>query len=100
MRQPCRSDQRADIFSYGVVLWELITQERPERGALRDFKVNTVTLVHYKTKVFSEYNRKCHYEQSGLKGHRCHMTAHLKCTLSQTSCIVIVVSRLTANAVL
>lgn len=48
MREPCRSDQRADIFSYGVVLWELITQERPERGALRDFKVNMVTLVHYK----------------------------------------------------
>ena len=38
----CRSDQRADIFSYGVVAWELITQEHlRQRGVLRDFQVNT-----------------------------------------------------------
>ncbi|KAL3150423.1 hypothetical protein ABBQ32_000259 [Trebouxia sp. C0010 RCD-2024] len=34
-----RSDQRADIFSYGVLLWELITQETPQRGNLRDLQI-------------------------------------------------------------
>ncbi|KAL3150426.1 hypothetical protein ABBQ32_000262 [Trebouxia sp. C0010 RCD-2024] len=35
-----RSDQRADIFSYGVLLWELITQEQvPQRGEMRDFQI-------------------------------------------------------------
>ena len=28
-----------DIFSYGVVLWELVTQEIPRRGFLRDVEV-------------------------------------------------------------
>ena len=28
-----------DIFSYGVVLWELVTQEIPHRGFLRDLEV-------------------------------------------------------------
>ena len=35
----CRCDERADIFSYGVVLWELITQEQARRGHLREFQV-------------------------------------------------------------
>lgn len=39
----CRSDQRADIFSYGVLLWELITQETPQRGNLRDLQVRTLS---------------------------------------------------------
>ena len=38
----CRSDHRADIFSYGVLVRELITQERPERGVLRDLQVNAM----------------------------------------------------------
>lgn len=38
----CRSDQRADIFSYGVVVWELITQEHPQRGMLRPLQVITI----------------------------------------------------------
>ena len=38
----CRSDYRADIFSYGVLVWELVTQERPQRGVLRDLQVNTM----------------------------------------------------------
>ncbi|KAL3150425.1 hypothetical protein ABBQ32_000261 [Trebouxia sp. C0010 RCD-2024] len=33
------NDQRADIFSYGVLLWELITQEKPLRGNLRDLQI-------------------------------------------------------------
>jgi len=35
----CRCDEKADIFSYGVVLWELITQEHPRRGRLRELQV-------------------------------------------------------------
>lgn len=35
----CRCDEKADIFSYGVVLWELITQQHPRRGCLRDPQV-------------------------------------------------------------
>ncbi|KAL3138988.1 hypothetical protein ABBQ32_005793 [Trebouxia sp. C0010 RCD-2024] len=34
-----RSNHRADIFSFGVLLWELITQETPQRGNLRDLQV-------------------------------------------------------------
>lgn len=34
-----RCDERADVFSLGVVLWELVTQEYPRRGHLRDVKV-------------------------------------------------------------
>ncbi|KAL0053929.1 hypothetical protein WJX82_001314 [Trebouxia sp. C0006] len=34
-----RCNEKADIFSYGVVLWEIITQEPPRRGHLRDLKV-------------------------------------------------------------
>ena len=37
----CRCDERADVFSLGVVLWELITQEPPRRGMLRDIMVPT-----------------------------------------------------------
>ena len=36
----CRCDERADVFSLGVVLWELITQEPPRRGMLRDIMVS------------------------------------------------------------
>ncbi len=38
---PCRCNEKADIFSYGVVLWEIITQEPPRRGHLRDLKVRS-----------------------------------------------------------
>ncbi len=27
------------MFSFGVLLWEIITHERPSRGQLRDFRV-------------------------------------------------------------
>ena len=30
---------QADIFSYGVILWEVVTHEQPSRGNLRDCKV-------------------------------------------------------------
>ncbi|KAL0046841.1 hypothetical protein WJX82_011234 [Trebouxia sp. C0006] len=28
--------EKADIFSYGVILWEVVTHEQPTRGGLRD----------------------------------------------------------------
>ena len=33
-----RCSEKVDIFSFGVVLWELATCERPQRGAMRDVR--------------------------------------------------------------
>lgn len=32
-------DGKADIFSYGLVLWEIVTHEQPTRGGVRDCRV-------------------------------------------------------------
>ena len=37
-----RCNEKADIFSYGIVLWEIITQETPQRGTLREIQVSNV----------------------------------------------------------
>ena len=41
----CRCNEKADIFSYGIVLWEIITQETPQRGTLRDIQVCIFSIV-------------------------------------------------------
>ena len=33
-----KCNEVADIFSYGVLLWELVTAENPRRGKLRDVR--------------------------------------------------------------
>lgn len=30
---------QVDVFSYGVLLWELVTKELPQRGHMRDVRV-------------------------------------------------------------
>ncbi len=44
----CRCDEKADIFSYGVVVWELITQQPPRRGRLRELQVLLSSIKHDK----------------------------------------------------
>jgi serine/threonine protein kinase len=33
-----RCSEKVDIYSFGVVLWELATTERPQRGQLREVR--------------------------------------------------------------
>lgn len=33
-----RCSEKVDIYSFGVVLWELATAERPQRGQLRELR--------------------------------------------------------------
>ena len=36
MQTLCVACCQADIFSYGVILWEIVSHEQPTRGGLRD----------------------------------------------------------------
>ncbi len=40
---PGRTDLQVDMYSFGVILWELITTEVPRRGRLRGIKVRSLT---------------------------------------------------------
>lgn len=37
MGEPC--DTRADLFSFGVIMWEVLTHEIPVRGNLRGIHI-------------------------------------------------------------
>ncbi|DBA72727.1 TPA: hypothetical protein ACH3X2_010123 [Trebouxia sp. C0005] len=40
---PLKTDLQVDMYSFGVILWELITTEVPRRGRLRGIKVRSLT---------------------------------------------------------
>ena len=50
---PGGSVLQVDMYSFGVILWELITTEVPRRGRLRGIKVRSLThlLVQLRTNI-------------------------------------------------
>lgn len=47
-----RCSDKVDMFSFGVVLWELATCERPQRGQLRDVRYATCFLALLPTGIW------------------------------------------------
>ncbi len=43
--QGLKSSVKADIYSFGVVLWEIVCKESPKRGQMRDPKVGIVGVL-------------------------------------------------------
>lgn len=42
-----RCSEKVDIFSYGILLWEIISQETPQRGMLRELKVSAAPRLYF-----------------------------------------------------
>ena len=46
---------QVDMYSFGVILWELITTEVPRRGRLRGIKVTSLT--HLLVQLWTDINK-------------------------------------------
>lgn len=44
---------QVDVYSYGVVLWELVTNELPQRGHMRDVRVPDECAPRYHSNIAS-----------------------------------------------
>ena len=51
---------QVDMYSFGVILWELITTEVPRRGRLRAIKASTVPCMQH-TCYHASVEQACHW---------------------------------------
>lgn len=80
-----RCDERADIFSFGVVVWELITQKHARRGQLREFKVPEECPQAVSSMVFA-----CLDQQAAKRPTAQHIFQVIQTSIKDTSCRSIV----------
>ena len=49
-------DAQVDCYSYGVLLWELVTKQLPQRGSMRDVLPHECVSKPMRSSMYQGYN--------------------------------------------